>query len=36
MKIFEQLRRERRWAEDERIVLDQVQRVADEVVAPLD
>jgi alkylation response protein AidB-like acyl-CoA dehydrogenase len=29
MKIFEQLARQRNWAEDERIVLDQVQRASD-------
>lgn len=34
MKIFEQLRRERHWQEDERLVLDQVQRIADEIIAP--
>jgi alkylation response protein AidB-like acyl-CoA dehydrogenase len=33
MKIFEQLARQRNWAEDERIVLDQVQRVADDLIA---
>jgi len=34
MKIFEQMARQRDWAEDERIILDQVQRVCDEVIAP--
>ncbi len=34
MKIFEQLARQRSWAEDEGIILDQVRRVADEVIAP--
>ncbi len=34
MKIFEQFGRSREWSEDERIVLDQVQRVADDVIAP--
>lgn len=34
MKIFEQMERARHWAEDERIILDQVQRVCDEVIAP--
>lgn len=34
MKIFEELARRRNWAEDERMMLDQVQRMADEVLAP--
>lgn len=34
MKIFEQLARERNWPEDERLVLDQVQKVADEIIEP--
>ncbi len=34
MRLFEQIARERQWAEDERLVLDQVQRLADEVIAP--
>jgi alkylation response protein AidB-like acyl-CoA dehydrogenase len=34
MRIFEQIARQRGWDEDERLVLDQVQRVADEVIAP--
>ena len=34
MKIFEQMARQRNWAEDERIILDQVQRVCDDVIAP--
>ncbi len=34
MKVFEQFNRNRDWSEDERIVLDQVQRVADAVIAP--
>jgi alkylation response protein AidB-like acyl-CoA dehydrogenase len=34
MKIFEQLERRRAWADDERDLLDAVQRVADEVIAP--
>jgi alkylation response protein AidB-like acyl-CoA dehydrogenase len=34
MKIFEQLEASRRWSDEERAVLDQVQRVADEVIAP--
>ena len=34
MRIFEQLQRRRGWSEDERIVLDQVRRVAREVIAP--
>ena len=34
MKVFEQIARERNWTGDEAMVLDQVRRVADEVVAP--
>jgi alkylation response protein AidB-like acyl-CoA dehydrogenase len=34
MKIFEALERERRWSEDERLLLDQVDRLATEVIAP--
>ena len=34
MKLFEQLERARRWGEDERFVLEQVRRVAREVIAP--
>lgn len=34
MKIFEQLERRRAWSEDERMVLDQVRRLAAEVIAP--
>ncbi|WP_288049304.1 acyl-CoA dehydrogenase family protein [Acidiphilium sp.] len=34
MKVFERLDRRRNWSEDERIVLDQVRRLADEVIAP--
>lgn len=34
MKIFEQLERQRHWNEDERMVLDQVQKLADQVIAP--
>jgi len=34
MKIFEQLERQRHWNEDERMLLDQVQRLADQVIAP--
>jgi len=34
MKIFKQLEQRRRWAEDERILLDQVRRIADSVIAP--
>jgi acyl-CoA dehydrogenase len=33
MRILEQLRSRRRWSEDERIVIDQLTRVADEVIA---
>ncbi len=34
MKIFDQLERQRSWSEDERLVLDQVRKLADEVIAP--
>ncbi len=34
MNIFEQMAQQRDWAEEERIILDQVQRVCDDVVAP--
>ena len=34
MKIFEQLDRSRRWNEEERAILDQVARLADETIAP--
>lgn len=34
MKILEQLARQRNWPEEERIVLDQVQKVADEIIEP--
>jgi len=34
MKIFETQRQHRQWSEDERLVLDQVQRLADELIAP--
>jgi alkylation response protein AidB-like acyl-CoA dehydrogenase len=34
MKIFDQLARQRSWPEEERIVLDQVQKVADEIIEP--
>lgn len=34
MKVFQQLERHRHWSDDDRMVLDQVRRVADEVVAP--
>ena len=34
MKIFNQLQASRGWTDDEQMVLDQVQRVADEVIAP--
>src|SRR6266566_4066128 len=33
MKVFETLERQRNWSEDERLVLDQVRRVADGVIA---
>ena len=34
MKIFEQLDRSRRWNDEERAILDQVARLADETIAP--
>ncbi len=34
MRLFEQLARQRSWPEEERIVLDQVRKVADDVIAP--
>ncbi|MDP2409767.1 MAG: acyl-CoA dehydrogenase family protein [Pseudolabrys sp.] len=34
MKIFDTQRQHRHWSEDERLVLDQVQRLADELIAP--
>ena len=34
MKIFDQLERKRQWSEEEQAILDAVQRVADEVIAP--
>ena len=34
MKIFDELERQRHWSEDERLVIDQVRRLADEVIAP--
>jgi acyl-CoA dehydrogenase len=34
MTIFDQFSKSRNWKEEERLVLDQVQRVADEVIAP--
>ncbi len=34
MKIFETQRQHRHWSEDERLVLNQVQRLADELIAP--
>ena len=34
MKIFDQLDRWRNWEDTERLVLDQVRRVADEIIAP--
>lgn len=34
MKILQQLERRRQWAEDEQILLDQVRRIADTVIAP--
>ena len=34
MKVFERLERRRNWNEEERIVLDQVRRLADEAIAP--
>jgi alkylation response protein AidB-like acyl-CoA dehydrogenase len=34
MKIFEHLAERRQWAEDERLLLESVRRLADEVIAP--
>lgn len=34
MKVFDQLARQRNWPEEERIVLDQVQKVADQIIEP--
>ncbi len=34
MNIIEQIAARREWSDDDRLVLDQVQRVADEVIAP--
>jgi alkylation response protein AidB-like acyl-CoA dehydrogenase len=34
MKILQQIERHRRWTEDERILLDQVRRIADTIIAP--
>jgi alkylation response protein AidB-like acyl-CoA dehydrogenase len=34
MKIFDQLERSRAWSEDEGLVVDQVRRLADDVIAP--
>jgi len=34
MNIFDQLARQRNWPEEERIVLDQVQKLADEIIEP--
>ena len=34
MKIFQQIEQRRKWAEDEQILLDQVRRTADTVIAP--
>ena len=34
MIVFEQLERRRAWSEDEGMVLDQVRRLADEIIAP--
>jgi len=34
MKIFEQIDRRRRWSDDEALILEQVRRLADEVIAP--
>jgi alkylation response protein AidB-like acyl-CoA dehydrogenase len=34
MKLFEQLSRQRSWPDEERLVLDQVQKVACDVIAP--
>ena len=34
MKIFDVLEQDRNWSEDERLLLDQVDRLATEVIAP--
>ncbi len=34
MKIFDQLESRRQWSEEERLILDAVRRVSDEVIAP--
>lgn len=34
MRLFEQLARQRNWPDEERLVLDQVQKVANDVIAP--
>ena len=34
MKLFDHLARRRNWPEEERLVLDQVRKVADEIIAP--
>ncbi len=34
MRIFDQLERQRNWPEEERLVLEQVQKVADEIIEP--
>jgi len=34
MKVFDQLERRRNWDENERLILDQVDRVVEEVIAP--
>ncbi|MBX9840805.1 MAG: acyl-CoA dehydrogenase family protein [Xanthobacteraceae bacterium] len=34
MKIFETQQQQRQWTEDERLVLDQIQRLADDLIAP--
>ena len=34
MKLFDQLQSRRNWTEDERIVLDQVQRLASDIIGP--
>ena len=33
-KLFQRLESRRQWSEDERLLLDQVQRLADEIIAP--
>lgn len=34
MKVFEQIERHRRWSEDESLILEQVRRLAETVIAP--